>query len=264
MLLPVGVHRGSGDEAHLVVVNLAVVVLAEELIQVDEGLLLDVALVKDEARDLGEFRVTGPDLGGLLEFLLEGDLVAADGGIAGLGEVQGADLLGGLNRGGSLRGIEIRSRGAQLADQLFRKGVVLDLERGEQLVALLDKLERLALLGARQGANFRQIFAGGEGLREAFGRAFHLVLAEEILEGLNALAHVADDFIRHAVQGAHGRGHARRVLEEIVAILAELEPSVAIGEDGPVKTGADENMLESALEKELHQEGLEFHLRVEF
>ena len=106
-----------------VVKDLAVVFLAQKLIEIDQSPGLDVRLGKDHLGDLGQRRIAGPDFGCRFQFGFEGFLVAAYRGIASLGDMHGRDLLGCLDGRHRLGSVEVLCGLAQLGDQLFRKRV---------------------------------------------------------------------------------------------------------------------------------------------
>ena len=145
LLLLFRIHRGRGDEAHPVLKDLAVVLLAEKLVKIDHRPGLDVRLGEDHFGDLGQRGIAGPDFGCGLQLGFEGFLVAAYRGIARLGDVHRGDLLGGLDGSHRLGGIEIFRGFPQLGDQLFGEGIVLDLDRADELIRLLDEGQGLRL-----------------------------------------------------------------------------------------------------------------------
>lgn len=168
-----------------------------------------------------------------------------------------------IDHGHRLRVVEILGESFEFLHELLGECVVLHVDRRDELVGLLRELQRLPLFVTGQRADFGHEFAHGERLGQPLGRAFQFVFLEQKVIGLHAFAHVAQRFVGHRVERAHGRRHPGAFLEQVLGVLADVQLGVAVGEDRAVEARGHEHMLKTALEKELQDERLELDLRLE-
>ncbi len=236
--------------------------LAHEAVEVVDGLLLDIGLAVDGAEDLGEVGIAGPDLHGGLDLGLDSGLVAAHGGALRLGQVHRADGLGRLDGGQGLGGVEVGRHRLQVVGELFGQGVILHVDRREELVLLLGEGEGLPLLVPGEVADVGHVFAQDEGLAEPLAGAGQLLFVEEEEVGVDPLLHVAHRLVGQRVEDAQGGGHSGRLGEHVLGVLAEMEGGVAVPEEVTVEEVSHQHVLEAALHEELDHEALELDLRL--
>ena len=141
-----GMHRGRRDEAHLVVVDLTEILLAQELVEIDECPRLDIGLRSDRFSKFPEGGVARPDFRSRAELVFERVAISSHRRDAGLVEMHGAHGFCGFDFRQRFARVEIGSHRLDFVDELFRAREIVDFEGREKLVRLLRKIQRPALV----------------------------------------------------------------------------------------------------------------------
>ena len=126
-----GIHGGCGNESQFVVVNLAVVLLAQQAVKIIHRLLLNIRLRENCVPHLGKGGIAGPDLSRRAKFGLHRGLVSRDGGIPGLGQMHRADGFRGFNFGQWFAGVEILGHTLDFVHQLLGASEVVHFQGGQ-------------------------------------------------------------------------------------------------------------------------------------
>src|SRR4029077_15052962 len=134
------------------------------------------------------------------------------------------------------------------------------LERGDELIIFLRKLQDSAFLIARKSSYFWQKLPNAECFSQSLRRALQLALLQEKLERLNALANVANRFVGERVDRANCRRHAGALRKQVFGIFPDLELALSTGKDRAIKPGANQYVLKTALEEQLNKQRLKFDL----
>ena len=127
LFLTGGIIDRGGEKASLVIEDLAIVALAEETVEIEQGLGLNVRIFSDHGGKFAEFGIGRPNFGSAPEILLHSRLVTADGGGFGGVQLHVTDSLGRLDGGERLGIVEIFRHAAKLGNEFFGENVVAHL-----------------------------------------------------------------------------------------------------------------------------------------
>ena len=214
MLFLVPGHRG--DILELLVQNLAVILLAQKPVQVEERLAPPVGSRENFRGEVREVRIQRPDLRRLFQPCFQAFEISLCGRVARLGEVQ---VAGGLRRPDEGEGsghVEIRGEVAELPRTRFRLVEIPCLHGGAKAAGRLGEGQHPALLLPLQDADRRQVLTQRVRLRELPGGGGELVLFKQEAVGLHALFHVPDHLVGEIVEGGDRGRQARALAEEIL------------------------------------------------